>query len=103
MAGRGLYAVRGICPASRTDGCGVEDRYAQQAKEYRGAEERSAALVGFVQQSVLFRQRHNAERIFGSPVTRGQHVGPHEYLDIDSRSAADVRRSLRSRPLRAAP
>ena len=51
----------------------------------------------------LFHQRHNAERIFGSPVTQGQHVGAHEHLDIDSRSAADVRRSLRSRPLRAAP
>jgi hypothetical protein len=51
----------------------------------------------------FFRQSHNAERIFGSPVTRGQHVGPHEYLDIDSRSAADVLRSLRSRPLCAAP
>ena len=53
MAGRGLYAVPGICPASTTDSCGVENRYAQQSKEYGGAEEYSAARVGFMQQSVL--------------------------------------------------
>jgi hypothetical protein len=71
MAGRGLYAVRGICPASRTDGCGVEDRYAQQAKEYRGAEERSAALVGFVQQSVLFSPKPQCGTDFRFPCHAG--------------------------------
>ena len=40
------------------------------AKEYRGAEECSLRLWDLCNNQFFFRQSHNAERIFGSPVAR---------------------------------